>query len=198
MSTMADQPLRTRLLLLCRGAADWSRADDRDPPLSAEGRADAEIAAASLPGFDSIVASPQRASEETAAAIGAVRQVPVLLRDGLDEIRAAVPIPDADAYAQWVVSLFESYGTSPGGESLAEGTERLAAALRAIGDMRYGRTTLVISHPIVLAAFRGSLLRIPISRAHADTLPDLGLAVVDYLEGRFYLVQDFPTAYRME
>lgn len=196
MSLMADQPLRTRLLLLCRGAVDWSRAADGDPQLSAEGRADAEIAAASLPGFDAIVASPQRASEETAAAIGAIRQVPVLLRDGLDEIRAAVPIPDADGYAQWVIALFESYSTFPGGESLAEGTGRLTATLRAIGDMRYGRTTLVISHPIALLAFRGSLLGIPVTRAHADALPDLGLAVVDYLEGRFYLVQDFPTAYR--
>lgn len=196
MSQMAGQPLQTRLLLLCRGAVDWLRAEDGDPPLSADGRAEAEIAAASLPGFDAIVASPQRASEETAAAIGAVRQVHVLLRDGLDEIRPAVPIPDADAYARWVAALFESYGTFPRGESLAEGTERLAAALRAIGDMRYGRTTLVISHPIILLTFRGSLLGIPISRAHVDMLPDLGLAVVDYLEGRFYLTKDFPTAYR--
>ncbi len=68
----------------------------------------------------------------------------------------------------------------------------MAAALRGIADRYYGRATLVISHPVILLAFRARLTQTVLQRDDVDALPPLAHAVVDYLEGRFYLVQDFP------
>jgi broad specificity phosphatase PhoE len=172
---------------------DWSEAEEGDPPLAADSVLDAELIAATLPHFDVIAASAQRASQETAEAILAQRPVSVAWRDGLDEIRTVAPLTDADAYSEWLGRLFESYATSRDGESLAEGVDRIRAELRAIADRHYGRSTLVISHPVILLAFRASLQRMAVSQDQVELLPTLALCILDYLEGRFYLVQDFPT-----
>jgi broad specificity phosphatase PhoE len=191
MDAEAAPPLRTRLLLLCRGPVDWSLADDGDPPLTQEAAADATLAAATLPGFDAIAASPQRASLETAALVAAARPATIYEREGLDEIRTASPLASTGDHEEWLHRLFESYATSTEGESLAEGVGRLTGALRALGDRFYGRTTLVVSHPVILLAFRASLLQVAVSRDQVEALPDLALSVLDYVEGRFYLVEDF-------
>ncbi|MDR7486584.1 MAG: histidine phosphatase family protein [Armatimonadota bacterium] len=192
METPVFEPLQTRLLLLCRGAVDWTRTGAEGPPLSAQGLLDAELATSTLPRFDAIVASPQRASQETAEAISAIRQVPLTWRDGLDEIRTSSVLTTAQEYADWLDRLFESYHLFAEGESLAEGADRLLAALRATADRYYGRTTLVVGHPVILLAFRASLLNTTVTREQVEALPDLSLLVVDYVEGRFYLVSDFP------
>lgn len=195
MSVMPAGPLRTRLLLLCRGALDWTRGAGGDPPLTSEGVRDAEVAAAALPHFDVIVSSPQRAGQETVEAVLAQRPVAVVWRDALDEIRSAAFPENADAYSAWLDRLFETYALSDQGESLADGVERLTAALRAIADQHYGRSALIISHPVILLAFRGHLMQTAVQRDQVDALPPLALSIIDYLEGRFYLVQDFPTRY---
>jgi broad specificity phosphatase PhoE len=192
MVSLTSEPIRTRLLLLRHGAVDWSRVEAGEPPLSDAGRADAEIAAATLPRADVIVASPQRPTAETADAIAAYRGIEVAWRDSLDEIRPSAQPLDAAAYADWIDRLFSSYATSDEGEALQEGADRMVASLRAIGDRYYGRSILVVSHPVILLAFRGRLVQAPVQRVQVETMPDLALATVDYLEGRFYLVQDFP------
>lgn len=188
--------IQTRLLLLCRGALDWTNAQDGDPPLSPEGTLDAELAVAALPHFDVIAASPQRSSQETVEAVLARRPAPVVWQDGLDEIRPAAPLTDAAAYAAWLDRLFTGGGPADDGESLADGAQRLGAAIRAIADRYYGRTTLVVSHPIILLAFRGGVLQASVKREQVESLPPLALSILDYLEGRFYLVRDFPTKAR--
>jgi broad specificity phosphatase PhoE len=190
---MPSAAIQTRLLLLCRGALDWTHAQDGDPPLSPDGAQDAELAAVALPRFDAIVASPQRSSQETVEAVLARRQAPVVWQDGLDEIRPAVPCTDAAAYTAWLDRLFAGGGSTGDGESLADGAQRLGAAIRAIADRYYGRTTLVVSHPVILLAFRGGILHTSVERDQVESLPPLALSILDYLEGRFYLVRDFPT-----
>jgi broad specificity phosphatase PhoE len=197
MNALAAEAIQTRLLLLCRGRPDWTRASEGDPPLSPDSVLDAELVAATLPHFDVIAASPQRASQETAEAILAQRPVAIDLREGLDEIRSAEPTGSAEVYTAWLDRLFTTYATSDGGESLADGVDRLSAALRAIADRYYGRAALVISHPVILLAFRGWLLQAAVQREQVDALSPLAHAVLDYLEGRFYLVQDFPMRLRM-
>jgi broad specificity phosphatase PhoE len=197
MNALAAEAIQTRLLLLCRGRPDWTRASEGDPPLSPDSVLDAELVAATLPHFDVIAASPQRASQETAEAILAQRPVAIDLREGLDEIRSAEPASSAEVYTEWLDRLFTAYATSGGGESLADGVDRLSAALRAIADRYYGRAALVISHPVILLAFRGWLLQAAVQREQVDALSPLAHAVLDYLEGRFYLVQDFPMRLRM-
>ncbi len=192
MDTLASEAIQTRMLLLRHGAADWARAEGGEPPLTEAGRLDAELAGSTLPRFDVIETSAQRAARETAEAIAGRRAVPLSSRDALDEIRTSAPLRDDAAYAEWMDRLFTSYGTAEDGESLAEGVDRMIGALRAIGDRYYGRSILIVSHPIILLAFRARLLHLTATRDQVDTTPDLALAIVDYLEGRFYLVEDFP------
>lgn len=194
MSALGFHPVRTRLVLLCRGTVDWTQAAGDEPPLSAAGLAALEQAAATLPAFAQIVASAQRAARETAEALSAIRGVPVWWRDGLDELRAGPPVTDAAAYARWVDSLFDA--DAPGGETLGEGAQRLTRTLVAIGDGFSGRSTLVVSHPVVLAAFQAAQRGTTPTREDMAALPDLGTAIVEYVEGRFYLVQDFPVRRR--
>jgi broad specificity phosphatase PhoE len=192
MSSLPGDALRTRLILLCRGPVDWARAESGDPPLESMSLRETELLAAGLPHFDVIVASPQRSSQETAEALLAQRPVAVVWRDGLDEIRTAAALTSAEAYTAWLDRLFESYGTAEEGESLAEAAERMTSALRAIADRYYGRSALVVSHPVVLLAFRGELVQSAVQREQVDALPGPTTLTLDYLEGRFYVVTDFP------
>lgn len=192
MDTLPWEAIRTRMLLLRHGAVDWARAAEGEPPLTDAGLLDAELAASTLPHVDVVVTSLQRAAQETAEAIAGRRALPLSPRDGLDEIRTAAPLQDAAAYAAWADRLFGAYETSEDGESLADGVARLGAALRVVGDRYYGRSILIVSHPIILLAFRARLLHVSVTRDQVDTMPDLAMATVDYLEGRFYLVEDFP------
>lgn len=193
MGMMASEPVRTRFILLNRGPADWSRAEDGDPPVVDDGTMDLELAGRMLPQFDVIIASAQRASQETAEAILGRRPVSMILREELDEIRTAARLESVDDYHEWLDRLFESYSTSQDGESLAEGVERIIAGLRAAANQYYGRSMLVISHPVILLALRAHLLMAAVSRDQVDGLPNLAVCIIDYLEGRFYLVEDFPT-----
>lgn len=192
MDSLAGEAIRTRLLLICRAELDWTHGTS-DPPLGTEAALDAELAGASLPEFQAIVASPLRATEDTARAILQQRPVAVYWRDDLDEIRTASPPATLQAHQAWLDRLFESYEVAADGESLLDGAERLTAALRAVGDRFYGRTTLVISHPVILTAFRAALTGAAATREQVEALPPLALAVVDYVDGRFYLVEDFPS-----
>lgn len=192
MTAPDSEALRTRLLILIRGAVDWTGVEDGDPPLAAPAALDAELTSATLPHFGVIVASEQRASRETAQALVVQRPVTTHWRADLDEIRTSARLDGSDAYSQWLDRLFESYEVSADGESLAEGARRMAAALRTIGDSHYGRVTLVVSHPVIALAFRGTLIGSGVSREQIEALPDLAVMILDYLEGRFYVVQDFP------
>lgn len=192
MSAPSGEPIRTRLILLCRGPVEWSQAQDGDPPLSREGLLEAELLAATLPHFDVIVASAQRSSQDTAEALLVQRPTTIVLREGLDEIRTAASLTSEEAYRDWLDRLFESYETAAEDESLAEGAERMASALRAIADRYYGRSALVISHPVIVLAFRGGLVQSAVQREQVEALPPLAVSTLDYLEGRFYLAQDFP------
>jgi broad specificity phosphatase PhoE len=192
MNAAIADPVQTRLLLLCPGPLDWSQGIDGDPPPTPESILDAQLIAAALPRFDMIAASPMRASQETVEAVLGQRPVAVDWRDGLNEIMCAAPPRDAQAYGEWLDRLFTAFASADTGESLADGADRMAAALRGIADRYYGRATLVISHPVILLAFRARLTQTVLQRDDVDALPPLAHAVVDYLEGRFYLVQDFP------
>jgi broad specificity phosphatase PhoE len=171
---------------------DWSSVGDEGPRLSAAGRVDAEVTVATLPAFDAVVTGPAAAALETAEIIAAARGIDVAVRDALRDVEAADPPRDAVRWAAWADDVFAHHGAADRGESLPDAAGRFAAALRAIGDRRLGRTTLIVCPPLVLAAFRASLIQSAPQREHVDAIPDLALASLDYVDGRFYLVRDFP------
>jgi broad specificity phosphatase PhoE len=184
--------VQTRLLLLRHGEVTWDRTVDGEPSLSDAGLATVEATAATLPRFDHIAASPSRPARETAETIALVRGVTAWWHDDLDEIRTAAPPGDAQAYVAWLDRLFEALDSPGDAESVSDGGTRLAATLRRIGDRFHGRTVLVVSHPVILLAFRTREVHAPLARGHVDTMPDLAMATVDYLDGQFYIVRDFP------
>jgi broad specificity phosphatase PhoE len=188
---MRASDIRTRLLLLRCGDAAWAGASGGEPVLSEAGLAAVELAAATLPRFDHIAASSSGPARETAEAIGLIRGVTPHWDDDLGEVRTTTPPVDAQSYGAWLDRLFES-ADGADGESLADGGARLAAALRRIGDRSLGRAVLIVSHPVVLLAFRSREMRAPLARGHVDAMPDLALATADYLQGRFCIVADFP------
>jgi broad specificity phosphatase PhoE len=187
---MLASDIRTRLLLLRCGAMTWAGGPGDESTLSATGLAAVELVAATLPRFDHIAASRSGPARETAETIGLVRGVTPAWDDDLGEVRSAVSPVDAQSYDAWLDRLFEPPHDA-GGESLTEGGARLAAALRRIGDRSLGRIVLIVSHPVILLAFRSHQMRAPLTRGHVDAMPDLALATVDYLQGRFYIVADF-------
>jgi broad specificity phosphatase PhoE len=197
MSLPGSDAIQTRLILLCRGPVDWTRASDGDPPLTSEGARDVELAIATLPRFDVVAASPQRSSRETAETVLAQRPAAVVWHEGLDEIRTTGAVSDAGAYGEWLDRLFLTHASSEAGESLADAVARMTAELRALADRYHGRTALIVSHPVILLAFRGSLVQSAVRRDQVDALPSPALSILDYVEGRFYLVHDFPTRHRL-
>lgn len=192
MDTPTATFVRTRLLLLRHGAVDWPRVGPEGPPLSADGRLGAEVTVATLPPFDAVMTGPATAAMETAEVMAAARGVGVTVREELRDVDAVDPPHDTETWAAWADDVFASPGGSPRGESLSEAADRFARALRSIGDQRLGRATLLVCPPMVLTAFRAGLLHSAPQREHVDAIPDLALASLDYVDGRFYLAHDFP------
>ena len=84
---------RWNLVLVRHGLTDWNeegRLLGRNPiPLNERGRAQAEAAARTLGGLpiDAVYSSPQRRTQETAAAIARELELTVETESGLDEVR---------------------------------------------------------------------------------------------------------------
>jgi ribonuclease H / adenosylcobalamin/alpha-ribazole phosphatase len=136
-----------------------------DLPLSRTGRAEAAAAAerAKALGVDVVVASPLRRTRETAEIVAGALGLPVVLDEDLveldfgdlegltfDEARAKHPLAARRFLDDVTVA-------APGGESIADVSNRVARARRRILSQHAGRTVLVVSHvtPIKLLLAAG-------------------------------------------
>jgi ribonuclease H / adenosylcobalamin/alpha-ribazole phosphatase len=136
-----------------------------DLPLSRTGRAEAAAAAerAKALGVDVVVASPLRRTRETAEIVAGALGLPVVLDEDLveldfgdlegltfDEARAKHPLAARRFLDDVTVA-------APGGESIADVSNRVERARRRILSQHAGRTVLVVSHvtPIKLLLAAG-------------------------------------------
>jgi len=184
-----------RLTLARHGATEWNAAGRHqgwsDPPLSAEGRAQAEALRGRLAGesFDRVVASDLLRARETARiAVPGVeaatdrrwRELHFGAWEGLTSAECAAR--DGDLLARWTAD--PASVTPPGGEAVAEFEARVAAALDALPAEG---SVLVVAHAgtihAVLARWMGVALRQtlalrigPCGITRAEVFPD-GLRV---------------------
>lgn len=131
------------IVLLRHGHTAWNRAEtligQKDIPLDAGGRQEAERAVGLLAGIDAIYSSPLSRSKETAEIIGACLGLQVELLQGLSERHWGVfegrPKLERDLYQE-----------PEGGETTAEFRARVAKTLPSIVGVR----PLVVTHSGVI------------------------------------------------
>jgi probable phosphoglycerate mutase len=150
-----------------------------DVPLTDAGLAQAAAAAKRLApaGIDAIVASPQRRTVQTAEAVAEVTGLPVVTEDGFREtdFGAWEGLTFAEVRERWpsemTAWLADPEVAPPGGESFAEVSERVTAALHRVLDGRTGQRILIVSHVTPIKTLVAAALLAPppaLFRMHLD------------------------------
>jgi probable phosphoglycerate mutase len=163
--------MTTRLFLIRHGATQLT-AEDRfsgaaNVYLSEEGRAQAERLAMRLAddNIAAVYASPLDRTMETARILAAPHQLPIIARDGLQEIhhghweglsRKDVEARFPDEYAAWEEDPF--IFAPQGGESGISVLARALPVIREIVVNHMDRNILVISHKATIRLILSSLL----------------------------------------
>jgi probable phosphoglycerate mutase len=155
---MPAQGKPTVTLLLRHGQTPMSvekrYAGRTDAPLTETGLAQAAAAAKRLAsaGIDAIVASPLQRTVQTAEAVAAVTGLPVATDDGFREtdFGAWDGLTFTEVRERWpsemTAWLADPQIAPPGGESFAEVSERVTAALARVLADRAGQRVLIVSH----------------------------------------------------
>jgi probable phosphoglycerate mutase len=149
-----------------------------DVPLTETGVRQAVAAAKRLAGagIGAIVTSPQRRAAQTAGEVAAVTGAPVVTDDGFAEtgFGAWEGLTFAEVRQQWPAELTawlaDPQVAPPGGESFAEVSARVTAALRRVLAGQ-ARTVLVVSHVTPIKTLVAAALLAPphaLSRMHLD------------------------------
>jgi ribonuclease H / adenosylcobalamin/alpha-ribazole phosphatase len=150
-----------------------------DVPLTDAGVAQAAAAAKRLAsaGIDAIVASPLQRAVRTAEAVAAVTGLPVMTDDGFRETDFGdwEGLTFAEVRERWpsemTAWLADPAVAPPGGESFAEVSERVTAALGRVLDGRAGQTVLIVSHVTPIKTLVAAALMAPppaLYRMHLD------------------------------
>ncbi|MGY1745508.1 bifunctional RNase H/acid phosphatase [Blastococcus sp. SYSU D00695] len=155
-------------------------------PLSAIGRAQAEAAAerAAGLGIDVVVASPLRRTRETAEIVAARVGLPVLFDDDLvemdfgdlegltaDEARRRHPLAARRVFSEVDVP-------TPGGESIADVSRRVARARARVLHEHRGRTVLLVSHVTPIKLLLAAALDVDDAVVHRVFLAAASLSTV--------------------
>jgi len=155
---MPAQGEPTVTLLLRHGQTPMSvqkrYAGRSDVPLTDIGVAQAAAAAKRLAqaGVGAIMTSPLQRAVQTAEEVAAVTGLPVVTDEGFREtdFGAWEGLTFAEVRERWpsemTAWLADSAVAPPGGESLAEVSERVTAALHRLLADRKGQTILIVSH----------------------------------------------------
>jgi probable phosphoglycerate mutase len=180
---MPAQGKPTVTLLLRHGQTPMSvekrYAGRTDVPLTETGLAQAAAAAKRLApaGIDAIVASPLRRTVQTAEAVAAVTGVPVTTDEGFRETDFGDwdGLTFAEVRERWpsemTAWLADPQIAPPGGESFAEVSERVSAALARVLADRAGQRVLIVSHVTPIKTLVTAALLAPppaLFRMHLD------------------------------
>ena len=150
-----------------------------EAPLTDTGVQQAAAAAKRLAqaGIGAIVSSPLQRTVRTAEEVSAVTGVPVVTDDGFREtdFGAWEGLTFAEVRERWpsemTTWLADPAVAPPGGESFAEVSERVGAALARVLDGRAGRTVLIVSHVTPIKTLVAATLMAPppaLYRMHLD------------------------------
>ena len=150
-----------------------------DAPLTDAGVQQAAAAAKRLAsaGIDAIVASPLQRAVRTAEEVAAATGIPVLTDEGFREtdFGAWEGLTFAEVRARWPSEmarwLADPSIAPPGGESFAQVSERVTAALHRVLAARAGQTVLIVSHVTPIKTLVAAALLAPppaLFRMHLD------------------------------
>jgi len=150
-----------------------------DVPLTDAGLAQAAAAAKRLAsaGIDAIMASPLQRTVQTAEQVAAVTGLPVVTEDGFREtdFGAWEGLTFAEVRERWpsemTAWLADPEVAPPGGESFAEVSERVTAALHRVLAGRAGQRILIVSHVTPIKTLVAAALLAPpaaLFRMHLD------------------------------
>ena len=159
-----------------------------DVPLTDAGVAQAAAAAKRLAsaGIAAIVASPLQRTVETAEQVAAVTGLPVVTEDGFREtdFGAWEGLTFAEVRERWpsemTAWLADPEVAPPGGESFAEVSERVSAALHRVLDGRTGQRILIVSHVTPIKTLVAAALLAPPAALYRMHLDVAALCEIDW------------------
>lgn len=189
----------TRLYLVRHGQTDLNREGRfrglADAPLNEAGRAEAAAAARLLRGRDIelILTSPVPRSVQTAEAIAEATGAPVEVDPGFTDVDygrwQGLTIPEASERYPREMSLWKRDPGSfrfPGGDSMAEVSDRLSAAIaRAAGSGK--RSVAVVSHLAVIKACFSIALGLDLKCFWSLNLDNGAVSLFEHRDGGFVL-----------
>ena len=189
---ISDQGEPTVTLLLRHGQTPMSvqkRYSGRtDAPLTDAGVRQAAAAAKRLAsaGVDAIVASPLQRSVRTAEEVAAATGIPVLTDEGFREtdFGAWEGLTFAEVRARWPSEmarwLADPSVAPPGGESFAQVSERVTAALHRVLASQAHQTVLIVSHVTPIKTLVAAALLAPPAALYRMHLDVAALCEVDW------------------
>jgi broad specificity phosphatase PhoE len=191
-----------RLIVLRHGETDWNLAGRYqgciDTGLSSEGRAQAAAVAGALSGrrLAAVYSSPLTRARETAEAIARPHGLAVHTEEAfneichgvweglmVEEVQARFP----DLYAEWRAT---THVTMPGGENLAQVSDRVLGQLRRLQTLHDGETVCLVSHDVPVRLLILEALGLPLDRFWSIYLSATGLSEIEYS-------RDWTTIHRM-
>jgi len=191
------RPKRARLMLVRHGQSTWNREHriqgQLDPPLSEDGRRQAELLANRLAGrrFAAFYSSDLKRAFETAESIGgviglrptptpALREIFLGEWEGLRAGELAVRFPDA--WARW--NQEPDWDLVPGGEGAAVFEARVEAALDAILDRHPHEDVLVVTHGGVIQVALHRVIGRSSQGLFAFKIQNASISLIERSDGR--------------
>lgn len=188
--------MTARLWLVRHGQTDWNLIGrfqgQADPPLNATGEQQARDLAARLDGtaYAALYSSDLLRARQTAAALADHTGLPVRLDARLREVHHGewdgLLVTEVQArYGDSWAERERSPGTArpPGGETVAEVADRVAAALDEIARLHAGTDVLVVSHGLALATALCRARGRPLREAHELVPPNAEAQVLPWTPG---------------
>ena len=159
-----------------------------DVPLTDAGVAQAAAAAKRLAsaGIDAIVASPLQRTVQTAEQVAGVTGLPVVTEDGFRETDFGdwEGLTFAEVRERWpsemTAWLADPQVAPPGGESFAEVSERVTAALHRVLAGRTGQRILIVSHVTPIKTLVAGALLAPSAALYRMHLDVAALCEIDW------------------
>jgi probable phosphoglycerate mutase len=188
------------LILVRHGQSTWNREHriqgQLDPPLSAEGRRQAELVGRRLAGrrIDGFYASDLKRAWETAQAISAaiglhpepspgLREIYLGEWEGLRTDELAVRFPDA--WARW--NEEPDWDLVPGGEGAEPFERRVGAALDAIFERHRHGDILVVTHGGVVQVALHRVVGRPSHGLFPFKIQNASISVIEKRDGRMVI-----------
>ena len=157
--------------------------------LSAEGRAQAVLLAASLAGrpVAAVLSSPVQRAQETAAPIAARLGLAVTTDAGLDELDfgewTGLAFAELEGRPQWDAwNRARSLASCPGGESMVAAQARALASVARLRQAHPGGELVLVSHQDILKAVLAHVLGVPLDLFQRITLDPAHRSVVVLFE----------------